>query len=253
MNRRPRQFVGVSILLAISVPCFVGFGQDAVPSEMLSRTLYIRTATELGTAFKIDYKGKLYLITARHMVTGLPIDNPTIKVRQGDEWFDLHLQKILFPTSPNADIAIFKSGEDVAQPFNVKVIGDDDSVTFGQQVWFLGFPLLEGLESRATKFEAPFIKRGTMSAIVSTDPNAVVMFIDGFNNKGFSGGPVIYWDFKEHQYRILAVVSGYKNAQAEAVINGQKVDTNILVNSGILISYSIEHAMEAIRKDLDSK
>ena len=30
-----------------------------------------------------------------------------------------------------------------------------------------------------------------MSALVGTDPDAVVLFIDGFNNPGFSGGPIV--------------------------------------------------------------
>jgi hypothetical protein len=33
-----------------------------------------------------------------------------------------------------------------------------------------------------------------MSAIDARNPEAVVLYIDGFNNPGFSGGPIIYWD-----------------------------------------------------------
>ncbi len=56
----------------------------------------------------------------------------------------------------------------------------------GQQVWFLGYPY--GLGSHFPNGEFPFIKRGTMSAIDSTNPHAVVLYVDGFNNPGFSGG-----------------------------------------------------------------
>jgi hypothetical protein len=41
----------------------------------------------------------------------------------------------------------------------------------------------------------PFMKRGSMSAVDASNPNAVVYYIDGFNDPGFSGGPVIYWEF----------------------------------------------------------
>jgi len=34
--------------------------------------------------------------------------------------------------------------------------------------------------------------------IDGTDANAVVLYIDGFNNPGFSGGPIVYWDFGKH-------------------------------------------------------
>ena len=86
-----------------------------------------------------------------------------------------------------------------------------------------------------------------MSAIDASNPDAVVVYIDGFNDPGFSGGPIVYWDFKKRAYRIVGVVSGYKNDTAKTIVNGQQVDTQLLVNSGILISYSIDHAMKAIK------
>lgn len=187
------------------------------------------------------------------MVAGLPVDSPTIKSSQKGEWVDLHVLKILFPPSDKADIAVLKTGQDVVTPFKVAIVGENEGVTFGQPVWFLGYPFLEALHTRTSNFEFPFIKKGILSAINSTDEHAVVMYIDGFNNKGFSGGPILFCGFGSHEYRILAVVSSYRNATAEANINGQKVDTNILVNSGILVSYWIRHAIEAIEKEEPQK
>lgn len=227
--------------------------QDAVPKEILDRTTYIQAGNEQGTAFKIDYKGKLYYVTAKHMVRDLPSEKPLIKFRQGSEWIDLHILKILYPPRGNADIAVLATGEAVARPFQMPVASPSDGVTFGQQVWFLGYPLIDAIHTKlANNYEAPFIKRGTVSAIDSSDPNSIVIYIDGFNNRGFSGGPIIFWGFSLHDYRILSVVSGYRNAQAEADVNGQRVDTNILVNSGILVSYSIDHAIQAIESETES-
>jgi hypothetical protein len=96
----------------------------------------------------------------------------------------------------------------------------------------------------------PFMKRGSMSAVDASNPDAVVFYIDGFNNPGFSGGPVVYWEFATHKYKILSVIKGYKSDMAKVLINGQQVDTNIMVNSGILVSYSIEHAIDAIKRNL---
>ena len=69
-----------------------------------------------------------------------------------------------------------------------------------------------------------------MSAIDATKPDAIVIYIDGFNNPGFSGGPIVFWDFSQHVYKILGVVQGYKEDSAKVVINGQHVDTQLLVN-----------------------
>ena len=95
-----------------------------------------------------------------------------------------------------------------------------------------------------------------MSAMDGTNKDAVVLYIDGFNNPGFSGGPIVFWSFSEHAYRIWGVVQGYKEDTAKALVNGQHVDTQLLVNSGILIGYSIEHAIQAIdqgKSDAPSK
>jgi hypothetical protein len=61
---------------------------------------------------------------------------------------------------------------------------------------------------------------------------------------------VVYWEFATHTYKILGVVKGYRPDTAKAVINGRQVDTNILINSGIIVSYSVRHAIDAIEKSL---
>ncbi len=46
--------------------------QDAVPSDILNRTFLIKAGNEGGTAFAVDYESKLYIVTAKHVVAGLP-------------------------------------------------------------------------------------------------------------------------------------------------------------------------------------
>jgi hypothetical protein len=229
------------------------FAQDAVPKEILQRTLFIKAGDEGGTAFQIDRNGKLYLVTARHVVAGLPTTGATIQVWQSDKWADYKTIRTLFPASDDVDIAVLETDEKVSQPFQIQIAGKTSGgPTFGQPVWFLGYPY--GLGSRIKTAqgdyaEMPFIKRGTMSAIDASNPQAVVLYIDGFNNPGFSGGPILYWSFSDQNYKLLGVVKGYKEDTAKVLLNGKHVDTQLLVNSGILIAYSITHAIEAIDAD----
>src|ERR1035438_1459190 len=223
----------------------LAFAQDAVPTEILDRTILIKVGNVQGTAFSVDYLGKLYLITARHVAAGLPEVKATIQVWQSEQWKDYQTVRTLFPSSSAVDIAVFETTENVSQPF--KVSSTSGAQTMGQQVWFLGYPW-EIASRFSNGARAPFIKRGTMSAVDATNPDAVIIYIDGFNNPGFSGGPVVYWDFKKQAYGLLGVVKGYKFDTAKAVINGAQVDTQILVNSGILVAYSIDHAMKAIEE-----
>ena len=232
--------------------------QDAVPVEILNRTLQIKVGNTFGTAFVIDYEGKMYIVTARHVVTGLPESKATIQIQRSNQWVNFKTVQTLFPQSEDVDIAVFETDEKAAQPFQIKST-ELGGVTMGQPVWFLGYPY--GLGSRFGTGDvkngevppiasgvAPFIKRGTMSAIDGSNPNAVVLYIDGFNNPGFSGGPIVYWDFGKHAYGIFGVVQGYRLDNAKTVVNGHPVDSEVLVNSGILIGYSIDHAIQAIKQ-----
>lgn len=235
------------VFLAVVSFSWTTSAQDAVPGEMLARTLFIKAGELKGTAFAIDFQGKKYLVTARHVISGLPSKNAVIQVWQENQWKDYETVKTIFPSSDEVDIAVFETKEKIAKPY--MVTASLNGVAMGAQVWFLGYPW--GIGSEATRgggrFFAPFIKRGTMSAIDGTKPNAVILYIDGFNNPGFSGGPIIYWDVSKRAYAIIGVVKGYREDSAKIVVNGQHVDTNLLVNSGILIGYGIDHALSAIK------
>jgi hypothetical protein len=239
-----RERAAILVAVWISLASLAVLAQDAVPTEILQRTLYVKTGDKTGTAFKVDYQGKVYLVTARHVVAGLPVSRATIQVMKSGQWTDVHTVKTLFPPAVSADIAVLETDETVPQPYAISMAAADEGPTMGQQVWFLGYPW--GLGSHFRNGDMPFIKRGTMSAMDATSPNAVVLYIDGFNNPGFSGGPIVYWDFSKHAYRILGVVKGYREDTAKVLVNGQHADTQLLVNSGILVGYSISHAIQAI-------
>jgi S1-C subfamily serine protease len=234
----------IAFLAWLSVAVIVA-AQDALPGEILGRTHMIKVGDTQGTGFGVEYKGKLYFVTARHVVAGLPPADAVIEVMKAGRWTKVHTIKTLFPRSSDVDIAVFETDEKIPVPYEILMATGSDGATLGQQVWFLGYPW--GLGSHATNgSEIPFIKRGTMSAIDGSNPQAPVIYIDGFNNPGFSGGPIVYWDFKAHAYRVLGVVQGYKEEAAKMMVNGRLADTKLLVNSGILIGYSIRHVMEAI-------
>jgi S1-C subfamily serine protease len=242
----------VCLSLVVGVVC----AQDAVPVEIMQRTLLIKNdaANKYGTAFFVDHKGVAYLVTARHMVEGLPATKATIGVWKDNTWKSLQTVKTLFPKSNEVDIAVLKLDEKVPTPFPIQPHDDTAGPTMGQSLWFLGYPFQLGTTFSPNAHwdgGTPFIKRGTMSALNGSNPDAIVYYIDGFNNPGFSGGPILYWSFSKHVYQILGVVKGFKPEAAQIVVNGQPVDTQVMVNSGILIAYDIKHAVDAI--DADNK
>ena len=249
---------GLSAALVLGAVAMQARAQDAVPTEILTRTVPIQAGDEDATGFFLDSAGEMYLVTAWHVVKDLPC-NPEIKVWISNEWTILRPKRILTPPS-DADIAVLDTGFSAEKPYAIIPeqynSGPNDGPTFGQQVWFLGYPFWSDQHPHGLSTEAPkplnllpFIRHGTLSAMDSTNPKAIVLYIDGINNHGFSGGPIVYWSFSAHTYRILGVTQGYlpEDFPQEWTLNGQKVTADVLANSGIVIGYSIKHATDVIK------
>jgi hypothetical protein len=64
---------------------------------------------------------------------------------------------------------------------------------------------------------------------------AIVLYIDGFNNPGFSGGPIIYWSLNDHIIQILGVLKGYKPESAKVIVNGVQHLAVILFKDDLLL------------------
>lgn len=106
----------------------------------------------------------------------------------------------------------------------------------------------------------PFVKHCFTSALTSGFPR--VWFLDGINNKGLSGGPVVFGTGPSQ--KIMAVTSGYivepadflasprSNMKGEsrarrATRQKNQQKTKPGQNSGLIVAYDIEYALKAIR------
>lgn len=220
---------------------------NGVPIGLIKKTFYIKAGNVRGTAFAIGYKDKQYLVTARHVLAGLPRTNAHIQAFQTGDWKDLVVSSIKTPKNNDVDIAVLA--------FSDKLMSDEEIsfgelsaafVNLGGEVYFLGYPY--GLHTLSGAEYVPFVKKGVLSAVDSSDPTASLLYVDGFNNEGFSGGPVVAYNAQKNTWKIIGVVQGYLPEAAKVRINKQNVDANVLVNSGILVAYNIKHAIEAINE-----
>jgi hypothetical protein len=154
-----------------------------------------------------------------------------------------------------------------------------DKVLYGQDAYFVGFPygLFTGGKKVNGLYPIAFIKKGTFSATVR-EGIATVIFLDGHNNPGFSGGPIVYRDLNQNGtvFYLAGVISGFlpeliPTVVPEVVKPGQNIsqeepwrirklndgrifklkDTEQLapLNTGIVKGYHIKHAVELIRKN----
>ena len=90
----------------------------------------------------------------------------------------------------------------------------------------------------------PFVKKATVSLF-----DEPLFYLDGYANLGFSGGPVVYPVTGTQDYRVAAVISGWEEVP-ETVLEGEE-DTKfkIMVNTGIIASYSIKEALNLIHNN----
>jgi hypothetical protein len=150
--------------------------------------------------------------------------------------------------NPAIDIAILDNGPTKrTELFDVESSG----YMLSQECYFLGFPFGLKIEDKTSKlnngFPIPFVKKGIISSFSTGDPNEIQrIFIDGHNNPGFSGGPVVVENQsgKERKWNIIGVISSYMNESKIAkspvgdIINQE--------NSGIIISFATNHAIKII-------
>jgi S1-C subfamily serine protease len=217
---------------------------------MFVRTVPVRVGQEYGTAFVIDYKGRQYLVTAKHLVKSLPSKDAAIQLFEDLQWKDLRADILNCKSSEVDAVALrFEKPEKLSDDPAVDVSTLDQMI--GSAVFFFGFPNFGhemGLHTTLGKTgqHLPMVKRGILSASDWIDKDANLLYFDAFNNKGFSGGPIVAFDATRKKWQIVAVVSGYLPEASQVLLQGHAVDSRDLVNSGVMVGYNIRHVLEAI-------
>lgn len=223
-------------------------------NDVLTQVFRIRIGQEFGTAFTIDVDLQQYLVTVDHL---LPAGCPecSIEIWLENSWKSLTGRAIRPQSSEVAAVAIALTERLSPESTSWSTV---DQLQLAQQVYFIGFPF--GLRTAETSgaqiSEIPFLKTGILSAIDSRNPRAVILYVDGHNNPGFSGGPVVFYPKGDSEPRIAGVLIGYRWDALPVVKREDLRDPHAEIyrdlyakgNSGIVVAFSIEHLVEAIRE-----
>ena len=222
-----------------------------ISTNILYRVFYIRVGEKSGTSFVVEHSGKQYLVTARHIFQTLR-QEMDISIFWKREWRKLSTK--LVGVEDDADIAVLSSPIQLAPAFPAEP--STGGMLLAQQVFFLGFPL--GLtgdgEELNRKFPLPLVKTGIVSGIDFASPSKS-FWIDGHNNPGFSGGPVVFIPYGQQissnvKYKIAGVISGYRLSRQEVRDNSTGREIGYVgENSGIILAYSIQHAVDLIESN----
>ena len=252
--------------------------QSAMPTiGALTRTFMIKVGDGTATMFAVHVDGKQYWITARHVLTGATTGPPfgeltnrvvTIEVNapigKETKWTAYQFD-VIDPGDPNFDIVVL-----VARPpmpgFSTKSLAvlmeDSGGERLGGECSFLGYPYQESWTATMADnklFRMPYIKHCYISAIL---PERREIALDGINNPGFSGGPVLYGTGPTQ--RVIGVISAYVTedswvrpvevtvpdslARPSAQRTHRETHPAVATNTGIIHACDIQVAVEAIRR-----
>ena len=221
-----------------------------ITSNILQRTFKIQFEDSQATCFTIDHENRQYIVTARHLV-GSIVDESNVKIMQGDAWKNLPV-KLVGHTDGDVDISVLAADIQISPTHLLNLTLD--GMGFGHDAYFLGFPY--GLGSDTTleinrNFPLPFVKKAIISQI-SFDEGMIML--DGHNNPGFSGGPVVFYPENNRSKgpSVAGVVAGYRHA-LEYVYPDQELKGSPIgyykYNTGIVVVYDINHVLNLIRQN----
>ena len=213
-----------------------------ITSNFIHRTVRISYNRSVGTAFTIDVEDREYLITANHVVDGI-LNNDQIGIFSNGNWIHLPIQ-VVGCASNNIDICVLATQKRLT-PENLPITPSSQGLIYGQDVFFLGFPyhFLGNVSFTEFGYPCPFAKKAILSCF-----DQDVFLLDGHNNPGFSGSPVIFAKPGTNVVtNIAGVVSGYKFMPEPVYSGDSETPLTYKYNTGIIVTYRIEHAISIIK------
>jgi hypothetical protein len=220
---------------------------------MIVINLYQRTfcfkGNGYGSAFVIDYEGKEYIVTARHLLLAVEDGKTKIGLFMHERWEEFAADAIGIGRG-EVDVAVLHIDRRLIAPeFTVDV--SMEGLMQGQDVYFLGSPYAMMGPSRFLDNGQPFafVKKGTLSLL--EDRNSRAMVIDALNNQGFSGGPVVFLPYNNPdptKAKIVGVVSHFKT-ESEPILDdkGEKTGHTTEYNTGFMYAFGIGKALDMIK------
>jgi S1-C subfamily serine protease len=254
------------VILSIIVFPAAGHAQfeKAVPTaQAMANTFNIYGDKLTGSGFMVNVGGSQYFVTAAHLFAASHRSAENVSLQMViQNQLQTYSGKIYFHSDRKVDIAVLKLSETIEQNLTLpedavkysdtikKVFrGDGFSldnvfVAVGMESYFMGFPLGNlGTEVFGIKF--PLVKKAILSGTVRNNGVEVIL-LDGHNNLGFSGGPVVIYDEEKKTMRLVGVISGYLPEPVD--VRNKNETLSVLENSGIIVCYGSQYIMEIFKR-----
>jgi Trypsin-like peptidase domain len=215
-----------------------------INTNILTRVVRIKCGNNTGSAFTIEKDNKQFLVTAKHVVSQF---SGSIEIFHEQVWKTAR-PTWLKTTNEDADVAVMHFTFDISPRYNLPTTCAE--IILSQNVYFLGFPF--GLSGNTEKinnhFPLPFVKCGILSALLTEQNGNLIFLVDGHNNKGFSGGPLVYYKNGNPalELRVCGVISAYKSEEKQVMHNGVNTGLTVGENTGIVVAHDIKNALNLI-------
>ena len=222
--------------------------------DVLARTYRVMVPDgSTDTAFALDVDNRQYIITAKHLVQ--KSINPLYVLWQKG-WQLLHVG-LVGHCEGETDISVLYANHNLPKmlrPDGGSLVIETD-LKLAEEVRFYGFP--HGLSTPLSNgFPVALVKRGIVSGFFGTPLGSGTesLYIDGHNNPGFSGGPVVA--IRNGEYKVAAVIASYRHnfqrvygTDSSGKIDGSKVVGYLPENTGITLAHNIKPALDIISKN----
>jgi hypothetical protein len=268
------------ILVVAVLNLFAGLPLSAQSAQatnnILFRTVMVKTSKDFGTMFSIEVDSREYWLTAKHVLTGAKhppfgsITTKQISVSVLDP-FAVEIKWTPFDFSvidPGKDIDIVVlAPKHSIQFFPIGTLPIKSDAPVGGECEFLGFPFANFSMNKLPDgrwYRLPFIKHCYLSG--STEAPSPVWILDGINNEGFSGGPVVV-NTGPNQH-LIGVVSGYQSENSDVISVPDhpapdrkptsskpqakakaKTKNVVQTNTGLVFAFDASVALDAIKKN----
>ena len=202
----------------------------------------MKVGQETGTAFTIEEDGREYLVTARHIAKPLQ-GTCQIELFKDQGWSPLQVTTVGHAPG-DVDISVLAYSERLTPERPLPLPASSKGLTYGQDAYFLGFPYgISDMFLRETGHPLPFVKRATVSTLFGKP-----YLLDGHNNPGFSGGPVVFCPPGSQKFQVAAVVRGYRSVRRPVHDDeNRETEFHLRENTGIIVAYDVNEAVALIR------
>ena len=243
---------------------------NIIPVNLLKSTFHIQVRQinsrgierlVTGTCFTINVDNRQYIITARHLFKHRnehdfwTYRGDSIDIKFNKQWNPIPI-KIIGHCTQEIDISVLTAQIRIPLLGGYEFPTDKNEIWYGDEMYFLGFPHQREADI-GYNIPFPILKSAKVSG-----GNLDYLLLDGHNNSGFSGGPVVYKRSRlvdkdqglsmvvgPNPLLFAGVVSGYFEEEVEGDLIQTNIGVKSKVNSGMMIVYRIEHALAVIHQN----